>query len=114
MNIFANSMDNEFAHNNFIGNSFDLITNSSQSTNKYHHNYWDQYTGYDLDKDGVGDVPHRPVKLFSYLIGKVPESIILMRSFFIDMLNIAEKVAPVFTPQSLVDEQPFMKQIIYD
>ncbi len=114
MNIFANSMDNEFAHNNFIGNSFDLITNSAQSTNNYHHNYWDQYTGYDLDKDGLGDVPHRPVKLFSYLIGKVPESIILMRSFFIDMLNIAEKVTPIFTPQSLMDEQPFMKQIIYD
>jgi len=114
MNVFANSMDNEFAHNNFIGNSFDLTTNSAQSTNSYHHNYWDQYTGYDLDKDGVGDVPHRPVKLFSYLIGKVPESIILMRSFFIDMLNIAEKVAPVFTPQSLVDTQPTMKQIVYD
>ena len=114
MNIFANSMDNEFAYNNFIGNSFDLITNSAQSTNKYHHNYWDQYTGYDLDKDGVGDVPHRPVKLFSYLIGKVPESIILMRSFFIDMLNVAEKVAPVFTPQSLIDAEPFMKQIVYD
>lgn len=114
LNIYSNCLDNEIAYNNFISNTFDLITNSSKHKNNYHDNYWDQYSGYDLNKDGIGDVPHRPVKLFSYLIGKVPESIILLRSFFIDMINIAEKVAPVLTPQSLMDERPKMKLITYD
>lgn len=108
MNIFSSCMDNEIAYNNFISNTFDLTTNSSRNRNNYHENYWDQYSGYDLDKDGIGDVPHRPVRLFSYLIGKVPESIILLRSFFIDMINLAERVAPVLTPQSLMDHQPKM------
>jgi nitrous oxidase accessory protein len=114
LNIYGNCLDNEIANNNFVSNTFDLITNSSKHKNFYHDNYWDQYSGYDLDKDGIGDVPHRPVKLFSYLIGKVPESIILLRSFFIDMINMAEKVAPVLTPQSLTDERPKMKLITYD
>ena len=114
MNIFSSCMDNEIAYNNYISNTFDLTTNGTRHTNNYHDNYWDQYAGYDLDKDGVGDVPYRPVKLFSYLIGKVPEAIILLRSFFIDMINLAEKVAPVLTPQSLMDERPRMKLIIYD
>ena len=114
MNIFGSCIDNEIAYNNFISNTFDLTTNSARNKNNYHDNYWDQYVGYDLDKDGVGDVPHRPVRLFSYLIGKVPESIILLRSFFIDMLSIAEKVAPVLTPQSLMDERPKMKSNLYD
>lgn len=109
MNIFSSCMDNEIAYNNFIANTFDLTTNGKKNHNDFHHNYWDQYTGYDLDRNGIGDIPHRPVRLFSYLIGKVPESIILLRSFFIDMLNVAEKVAPVLTPQSLVDIQPMMK-----
>jgi nitrous oxidase accessory protein len=114
MNIFSSCMDNEIAYNNFISNTFDLTTNGKRNTNDFHDNYWDQYSGYDLDKDGIGDVPHRPVRLFSYLISKVPESIILLRSFFIDMLNIAERVAPVLTPQSLTDERPRMKLNIYD
>lgn len=114
MNIFSSCMDNEIAYNNFISNTFDLTTNGTRNTNDYHDNYWDQYAGYDLDKDGIGDVPYRPVRLFSYLIGKVPESIILLRSLFIDMINIAEKIAPVLTPQSLMDERPKMKPNTYD
>ena len=114
LNIFSSCMDNEIAHNNFISNTFDLTTNGTRNNNDFHDNYWDQYTGYDLDKDGIGDVPYRPVRLFSYLIGKVPESIILLRSFFIDMINIAEKIAPVLTPQSLMDERPKMKLNLYD
>ena len=114
MNIFSSCMDNEIAYNNFISNTFDLTTNGNRNNNNFHDNYWDQYTGYDLDKDGVGDIPYRPVRLFSYLIGRVPESIILLRSFFIDMINIAEKVAPTLTPQSLMDKSPKMKMNIYD
>jgi nitrous oxidase accessory protein len=114
MNIFSSCMDNEIAYNNFISNTFDLTTNGTRNNNDYHDNYWDQYTGYDLDKDGIGDIPYRPVRLFSYLIGRVPESIILLRSFFIDMINMAEKVAPMLTPQSLMDERPKMKQNKYD
>ena len=114
MNIFSSCMDNEIAYNNFISNTFDLTTNGTRNSNDFHDNYWDQYAGYDLDKDGVGDVPYRPVRLFSYLIGRVPESIILLHSFFIDMINIAEKVAPVLTPQSLMDERPKMTLNLYD
>lgn len=114
INIWGSCIDNEIAHNNFISNTFDLTTNNSKSKNNYHDNFWDQYTGYDLDGDGIGDVPYRPVRLFSYLITKVPESIILLRSFFIDMINIAERVAPVLTPQFLMDEHPRMKINIYD
>ncbi|MDX1629079.1 MAG: nitrous oxide reductase family maturation protein NosD, partial [Fulvivirga sp.] len=73
---------------------------------------WNEYAGYDLNKDGIGDVPHRPVKLFSYVVTRSESSIILLRSLFIDLLNFAEKVTPVFTPETLVDEQPLMKPVL--
>jgi len=34
-----------------------------------------------------------------------------MRSAFIDLLNLAEKVTPVLTPENLIDNQPSMRPI---
>ncbi len=114
INILGNCQDNTIAGNNFIANTFDIATNTKNDKNDFTGNYWDEYTGYDLDKDGVGDVPFRPMKLFSFVIGRVPESIILLRSLLIDMLNFAEKVAPVITPADLKDGSPSMKRFDND
>jgi nitrous oxidase accessory protein len=105
--------NNTFSNNNFLYNSFDLAYSGHINENKFDGNYWSSYTGYDLDKDGIGDVPHRPVKLFSYLVNRTPGAIILLRSMFIDIIDFSEKVSPIFTPAELVDEHPQMKKIIW-
>ena len=102
---------NTFEQNNFLSNSFDISYNSHLNDNKFEGNYWSNYTGYDLDKDGIGDVPYRPVKLFSYIVNRTPETIILLRSLFMDMINFSERVSPVFTPDNLIDARPQMRQI---
>ncbi|MDT8414670.1 MAG: nitrous oxide reductase family maturation protein NosD [Flavobacteriaceae bacterium] len=103
------SFTNVFTRNNFIANTFDISFSGGRiNDNTFNSNYWSEYTGYDLDRDGVGDVPFRPVKLFSYIVNKTPESIMLMRSFFVDLVNFSEKVSPVFTPDNLMDETPNM------
>ncbi|WP_081211869.1 nitrous oxide reductase family maturation protein NosD [Salegentibacter sediminis] len=103
--------DNNFTQNNFLYNSFDVAYTGKLNDNKFSNNYWSGYTGYDLNKDGIGDVPFRPVTLFSFLVNKTPEAIVLLRSMFIDMLDFSEKVSPIFTPADLIDEQPQMKRI---
>lgn len=97
---------NNFKYNNFLNNSFDLSYNSNLNDNLFSENYWSEYTGYDLNRDGYGDVAHRPVKLFAYIANKTPEAIVLLRSLFVDIINFSEKVSPVFTPDNLVDAQP--------
>ena len=114
MRMMGSCAGNTITENNFIDNTFDIATNSTNHQNTYSRNYWSDYTGYDLDKDGIGDVPYRPVKLFSYLIEKVPQSIVLLRSMFVDILNFTERVTPVFTPQNLFDDQPLMKPHSHD
>lgn len=99
---------NHFKSNDFVGNSFGISYNSMLNDNTFNGNYWSDYSGYDLDKDGVGDVPYRPVKLFSYITNKTPEAIVLMRSLFVDIINFSEKVSPVFTPDALIDNAPSM------
>jgi len=100
---------NIFKRNDFIYNAFDLSYNSQLNSNRFENNYWSDYTGYDLDKDGIGDVPYRPVKLFSYIVNQTPEALVLLRSLFVDIINFSEKVSPVFTPDNLVDKKPLMK-----
>ncbi|NAY92848.1 nitrous oxide reductase family maturation protein NosD [Muricauda sp. JGD-17] len=102
---------NSFVGNNFLYNSFDVSYNSKLNDNVFTGNYWSDYTGYDLDKNGVGDVPYRPVKLFSYIVNRTPETIILLRSLFMDIIDFSEKVSPVFTPDNLMDGAPLMKKV---
>lgn len=102
---------NTFTQNNFLHNSFDLSYNSKLHDNVFVSNYWSKYTGYDLDRDGIGDVPYRPVNLFSYIVNRIPESIILLRSLFMDLVDFSEKVSPAFTPDHLVDPSPLMKKV---
>ena len=103
--------DNQFLENNFLYNSFDISYNSNVNDNRFDRNYWSNYTGYDLNKDGIGDVPYRPVKLFSYVVNRTPETIILLRSLFIDIIDFSEKVSPVFTPDNLLDNNPLIKRL---
>jgi len=102
---------NIFESNDFMHNSLDLAYNTKVNDNKFENNYWSEYTGYDLDNDGVGDVPYRPVKLFSYIVNRTPEALVLLRSLFVDIINFSEKVSPVFTPDNLMDANPIMNRI---
>ncbi|RMD96616.1 MAG: hypothetical protein D6814_11070, partial [Calditrichaeota bacterium] len=103
--------DNVFKNNNFFDNTFDVATNSRQNFNRFERNYWSHYAGYDLDKDGMGDVPYRPVRLFSLIIERQPPALILLRSLFIDLLDLAERAIPVLTPETLIDQHPRMKPV---
>lgn len=111
VNIKSSSRENQFTENNFIENSFDVRTDSPRNPNHFEGNYWSHYEGYDLNRDGIGDVPYRPVRLFSIIIQRQPESLILLRSMFITLLDTAERIMPVLTPATLIDEKPKMERI---
>ncbi len=109
--LMANSTDNTFCSNNFIANTFDVSTNSKQNFNLFNSNYWSKYEGFDLDKNGVGDIPYRPVKLYSIMAEQNKPSLILLNSLFIELLNIAESVFPSLTPETLLDNAPLMRKL---
>jgi nitrous oxidase accessory protein len=106
--VLANATDNRFESNVFTGNSFDVATNSRGASSRFEGNYWDHYRGYDLDRDGFGDVPYRPVRLFSLIVEQSDPTLILLRSLFVDLLDAAERVMPVLTPETLLDQRPRM------
>lgn len=112
LRIQASCIDNLISHNNFIRNTFDVSTNGSLTLNKFSENYWDKYEGYDLDRDGVGDVPYRPLSLYSVIVEKNPPAMLLYRSFMIGLLDKSEKLLPSLTPENFIDNSPRMKPYV--
>lgn len=108
--VMANAGGNRFTGNRFEGNSFDAATNSRSSSSSFDRNWWDRYRGYDLDRDGLGDVPYRPVRLFSLVAEQHKPALILLRSAFVDLLDGAERLMPMLTPEALADRSPLMRR----
>ncbi len=111
LQIQASCLKVEVTDNNFIGNSFDIGTNGTLVLNSFNHNYWDKYEGYDLDKNNLGDIPYRPVSMYSMIIEKNPSAMLLFRSFMTTLLDKTEKILPALTPEGLKDNQPMMQKV---
>ena len=111
MKIQASCMEITVSSNNFLGNTFDVGTNGSLVLNTFNGNYWDKYEGYDLNKNRIGDVPYRPVSMYSVIVEKNPPAMMLFRSFMTSLLDKTEKVLPSLTPENLKDIYPLMKPL---
>ena len=109
--LMASAQDGTFTANEFRGNTFDVATNSRETTATFAGNYWDDYKGYDLNRDGVGDVPYHPVRLFSLLVAQNEPVLIALRSPFVTLLDLAERVLPSLTPETLADASPSMRRM---
>ena len=107
--IQASCSADTICRNDFLGNTFDVATNGSLVLNNFDRNYWDKYEGYDLNRDGYGDVPYHPVSLYAMVAEKNPAAMLLYHSFMVGLLDRTEKVAPGITPVDLVDHFPAMK-----
>lgn len=112
LRIQASCDENVVEKNNFRSNTFDVTTNGSLVQNKFANNYWDKYEGYDLNRDGRGDIPYHPVSVYSMIIEQNPVAMILMRSFMVTLLEKTEKAIPSITPENFKDDSPHMKPLL--
>lgn len=107
----ASTVGGRFEKNSFVRNTFDVATNSREPSTAFEGNYWDEYRGYDLDRDGVGDVPFRPVTLFSVIVEGRPMALLLARSTFATLLDASERAIPSLTPERVMDARPAMRPL---
>lgn len=114
MDIKGNCLDNKIIQNDFVANTFEVVTNSKQNNNFFNENYWSNYSGYDLNRDSFGDIAYRPVNLFAKITNEVPSATFLLHSPFVRLMEIGEKIFPQFIPQSLMDKRPKIKPYAYD
>jgi nitrous oxidase accessory protein len=111
MQIQASCMDNTITENNFIANTFDIGTNGRTVLNNFDGNYWDKYEGYDLNRNGIGDIPYRPLSMFSVVVENIPSAMLLYRSLIVTLLDKSERIFPTLTPDNFIDNTPLMKAL---
>lgn len=112
IHVTAGSQDNKLYANVFLGNRTQVkyVQNAAEEWSLHGEgNYWSNYLGWDLDGDGVGDVPYRPNDGVDVLLWKYPDARALMSSPAILMLRYVQRSFPVFTPPNIQDSHPLMR-----
>lgn len=75
-------------------------------------NYWSDYSGFDSNSDGVGDIPYKSEKLFEDLMNNYPELRMFWHSPVSQSIDFAAKALPIVKPQpKLIDDAPLMKPV---
>lgn len=112
IHVTAGSEQNRFHGNAFVENRIQVmyVQNLKQEWSEGHRgNYWSNYLGWDLNGDGVGDVPYRPNDGVDVLMWKYPSASLLVSSPAIALLRYVQRAFPVFTPPGVRDSYPLMR-----
>lgn len=103
---------NRITENNFVDNleQIGVLGRGTVQQNEFAHegrgNFWNDYNGYDADKDGVGDQAYAPTALFENLVDREPKLRLMLFSpahdaiDFIGMALPATRSAPKFRDTS--------------
>ncbi len=117
MEIFSSSEENLFSENQFVENLSPLQLIGKKTASHWQDggrgNFWSDYDGYDLDGDGIGDVPHKIQNIFEYLEGNFPRLRLYLNSPVAQALAMAEKTFPVITGSAEIDSAPLMRAMEY-
>ncbi|WP_375723577.1 nitrous oxide reductase family maturation protein NosD [Arcobacter sp. KX21116] len=111
---FHSISENNIIKGNAIqGNIEDIINDSRGSKtdkNVIVGNYWDNYEGFDINKDNIGDSPHKVFQYADQLWSYNPDVKFFYGSPVISLLNFLAKLAPFSEPIFLLqDKEPKLK-----
>jgi nitrous oxidase accessory protein len=102
---------NRFVGNDFVDNLTQTRSDGGGDTRAvvWEGNYFDDYAGYDLDDDGVGDVRYELRSAAGELVGRHPELGFFHGTPTLGLADAASRLVPLFAPAVLlVDEHPRM------
>jgi nitrous oxidase accessory protein len=110
------SVNNIIKDNIIMGNIEDIVNDSKTDrtlANDIEGNYWDNYTGFDNNGDGIGDTPHKVYKYADQLWIYNNNVKFFYGSPVISLLNFLAKLAPFSKPLFLMeDKKPKMRKAI--
>ncbi len=111
--LHATQHPSVFENNDFIGN-MDVAINDTPGSkihlNQWRGNYFDDYEGYDRDRDGTGDVHYKNFAYLDSLWQYYPNLRLFYGSSVMSVINFLAKLAPFSEPELLVsDDSPKMR-----
>ena len=96
----------EFRGNTFWENIQQTALQGSGKSglNTWQGNYWSDYTGFDADADGSGDIPYRSERFFEGMIDREPLLRALLYSPAAQAIEFAAASFPVIKPQPKLED----------
>jgi len=107
MHFHSISEHNVIKENIIMGNIEDIVNDSRGSKtneNEIAGNYWDKYEGFDKNKDGIGDTPHKVYQYADQLWVYNSDVKFFYGSPVISLLNFLAKLAPFTKPLFLMED----------
>lgn len=95
--------------NAFEGNLIHVAVNGAGSaqSSEWRDNYWDDYEGFDHDRDGRGDTPYDLYAYADRIWMELPQAMFFKSAPFMEVLDFLEKLAPLSNPTLILrDEAP--------
>lgn len=105
----AASEKNRIEGNSFINNGIQVRFVSTKREEVWKGNYWSDYLGWDMDGDGIGDVPYETGSYVDMVLWKYPLSKLLFTSPALQTIAFIERQFPVFEAPKVVDPEPLME-----
>lgn len=100
----------KFEENKFSGNIDDVINDTPESRidlNHWEKNSWDNYQGFDRNKDGYGDIPYEQWTYADRIWQHLPAAKLFYASPVIEVMNMLWKMMPFSDPELVArDSQP--------
>jgi nitrous oxidase accessory protein len=108
---------NRVERNNLIDNVEQLAIQGRGDAkgNDLTGNHWGDYAGYDADRDGAGDQPYQPRKLFESLTAREPKLRMMIYSPAHDAVEFVGRALPAIRPETkFADAAPRVRPIPLD
>ena len=102
---------NVFEDNLIKGNltSVAVLGGKTARRNEWKGNHWDDYAGFDRDRDGVGDTPYEQYAYADRIWMDVPPARFFKGTPMLEVLDFLERLAPFTSPDLLLrDQEPLM------
>lgn len=102
------SLGNVIKRNILLGNMDNIMSDSYKgrtNENEITGNYWDDYEGFDLNKDNIGDSSYKKYLYLDQLWVKNPELRFFYGSPLYSMLNFLLKLAPFMEPIFVIEDK---------
>lgn len=114
--LWAGSFRNQVDGNDFIGNQEQIryVASRDEHWGVNGGNYWSNYSGWDQDGNGVGDVPYIANDVVDRLVWRYPNVQFLLHSPAVLVLRLVARQFPLLRATSIVDDHPRMQPVHND
>ena len=113
----AGSAQNIIVRNSFVDNRHPVKyvgTRHIEGSDNGEGNYWSDNPAFDLDNDGIADVPYQPNDLVDQIVWRYPLAKLLLNSPATQLLKWAQSEFPLLHPGGVIDSAALMEVQMID